>query len=181
VILKTKEGAVATDYAQSFSTSYDSTAKAVTAFVFIIPVVAAATTKSALAPCLGALILILSYAWSPRSYAIVNRYIVVSRLMGDVQIPIDDIREARPATPEDFRFAIRLFGSGGLFGYYGLFRTKALGRSTWYVTDRKNRIVIITGAKTFVLSPDDVDGFLRALNSCSPTTQPAADKAFRDS
>jgi hypothetical protein len=181
VILKTKEGAVATDYAQSFSASYDATAKIVTAFVFIIPIVAGATTKSAVAACVGGLILILSYAWSPRSYAIVDRYIVVSRLIGDVRIPIDDIREARPATQEDFRFAIRLFGSGGLFGYYGLFRTNALGRSTWYVTNRKNRIVIITGAKTFVLSPDDVGGFLRALNNFSPQLQPAPDKAFRDS
>jgi Bacterial PH domain len=181
VILKAEEGAVATDYSQSFSASYDSTAKIVTAFVFIIPVVAAATTMSAVAACVGALILISSYAWSPRSYAIVDRYIVVSRLIGDVQIPIDDIREARPATPEDFRFAIRLFGSGGLFGYYGLFRTNALGKSTWYVTNRKNRIVIITGAKTFVLSPDDVDGFLRALNSLSPQLRPARDQAFLDS
>jgi hypothetical protein len=74
-----------------------------------------------------------------------------------------------------------LFGSGGLFGYYGLFRTRALGRSTWYVTNRKNRIVLIAGAKTFVLSPDDVDGFLRALNSFGPQLQPAPDNAFQDS
>jgi hypothetical protein len=181
VILKTKEGAVATDYSQSFPASYDSTAKIVTAFVFIIPFVAGATTKSAVAACVGTLILILSYAWSPRAYTIVDRYIVVGRLIGDVQIPIDDIREARPATQEDFRFAIRLFGSGGLFGYYGLFRTNALGRSTWYVTNRKNRIVIITGANTFVLSPDDVDGFLRALKILSPPIAPGSDKALLDS
>ncbi|MBV9770294.1 MAG: hypothetical protein JOZ32_12035, partial [Bryobacterales bacterium] len=37
---------------------------------------------------------------------------------------------------------------GGLFGYYGLFTTAKLGKSTWYVTKRENGVVVIAGAKT---------------------------------
>ena len=44
-------------------------------------------------------------------------------------VPLLDIREVRPATKDDFGGCIRLFGNGGLFGYYGLFRTSKLGPS----------------------------------------------------
>jgi hypothetical protein len=61
-----------------------------------------------------------------------------------------------------------LGGSGGLFGYYGLFSTSKLGRSTWYVTNKSNSVVVITAAKTVLLSPDDPDAFLATLATYAP-------------
>ena len=76
----------------------------------------------------------------------------------------------RRATPDDFRGCIRLGGSGGLFGYYGLFSTAKLGRSTWYVTNRSNSMVVITAAKTVLLSPDDPEGFLDTIRTYAPVS-----------
>jgi hypothetical protein len=71
---------------------------------------------------LSVVLIVLSYAYSPRGYAIQEGSIVVKRLIGNARISLDDVRELRAADADDFRGCIRLFGDGGLFGYYGLFR-----------------------------------------------------------
>ena len=70
---------------------------------------------------------------------------------------------------------IRLWGSGGLFGYYGLFSTAKLGKSTWYVTNRSNAVVLITAAKTILFSPDDPKEFLAAIRSATPIPESHAE------
>ena len=69
-----------------------------------------------------------------------------------------------------FRGCIRLGGSGGLFGYYGLFSTAKLGKSHLVRTDRSHSIVVITPAKTVLLSPDDPEGFLNTLRTYAPVS-----------
>ncbi len=125
---------------------------------------------------LEAMALLLAYAYSPGGYAVSGRSIIVQRIIGNVSIPLDGIREARAATADDFRGCIRVCGNGGLFGYYGLFRTSKLGKSSWYVSNRSKAVVVVTQSKTTVLSPDDVDGFLAAVHASAPvaTTAPGA-------
>ena len=108
-------------------------------------------------------VIILGYAFSPQRYEVVGREIVVNRLIGDVRVPLDALREVRRAGPEDLRGAIRLWGSGGLFGYYGLFRTSKLGKCRWFVTNRRNLVVVVTDSKTTLYSPDAVDEFIAAV------------------
>jgi hypothetical protein len=156
---------------QSFSASYDTTTKIITAVVLFILVGVDAFTRSAIVAGLGALVFALAYAYSPRGYAIGDRSILVKRLIGNVRLPLDAIREVRSATSDDFRAALRLWGSGGLFGYYGIFQTSRLGRGTWYVTNRSNAVVVITDAKTVLFSPDNVDGFITAIRVAAPLPQ----------
>jgi hypothetical protein len=154
-----------------FSASYDLTAKIISGFLclaLLAPVVAA---HSFAIDCLSLLILAACVAYSPRSYVIEGQSILVQRLAGAARVPLQDVREARRTTPEDLRGCIRLWGSGGLFGYYGLFRTSKLGKSTWYVTSRKNSVVVITAAKTVLFSPDDPDGFLATIRAAAPIHQ----------
>jgi hypothetical protein len=92
----------------------------------------------------------------------------VKRLIGNVRIPLDGIHDVRAAVPADFQGAIRTFGNGGLFGYYGRFSSPALGSSSWYVTKRSNAVVLRTGSKTTVVSPDDVPGFIAAVRASAP-------------
>jgi hypothetical protein len=56
---------------------------------------------------------------------------------------------------------IRLLGSGGAFGWYGLFWNRSLGRYRAYVTDRSRIVEVGTDQGMVVLSPDDPDRFLR--------------------
>ena len=121
---------------------------------------------------LEGVLFLISYAYSPRGYAALDKALIVKRLIGNVRIPLDDIREARMATADDLSGCIRLWGSGGLFGWYGLFRTSKLGKCTWYVTNRGNAVVLVTSEKTAVVSPDDVDGFLGTIRTAVPKVAP---------
>lgn len=71
--------------------------------------------------CLIALLLVGAYVFSPQGYTISEQAIVVNRLVGNVRLPLESVREVRAATADDLRGCIRLFASGGLFGYFGLF------------------------------------------------------------
>jgi hypothetical protein len=153
-----------------FSASYDRTAKIVSGLVCLVLLAAVVAVHNFIAGCLALLVLALSLAYSPRGYVMDGRMILVKRLAGMARIELDDVREARKATRQDFSGCIRLWGSGGLFGYYGLFSTSKLGKSTWYVTNRSKAVVLITAAKTALLSPDDTDGFLAAIEAVAPIT-----------
>jgi len=121
---------------------------------------------------IGALIIFLSWAWSPRGYVVGDGFLTVQRPVGSVRFALAGIREARPAASDDLGGCIRLWGNGGVFGYYGIFRTSKLGNSRWFVTDRSKAVVVFTSARTLVLSPADTDGFLKAIGA--PTSAPAA-------
>ncbi len=56
---------------------------------------------------------------------------------------------------------IRLLGSGGAFGWYGLFWRRDLGRYRAYVTDRSRIVEVGTDQGVVMLSPDNPDRFLR--------------------
>ena len=150
-------------YEASYEACYDTTARIISTAVPVLLASIVYATGSAIAAGVGALILLSAYAYSPRGYAVGDGMLVVKRLIGNVRIPLAGIREARAAMADDLTGCIRLFGSGGLFGWYGLFRTSKLGRSTWYVTDRKHAVVLAAAEKITLVSPDDLDGFLAAI------------------
>src|SRR5262249_32600251 len=108
--------------------------------------------------------------YAPRGYEVSGRLIVVKRLIRDVRIPLENVVEARRAGPDDLKGCIRVWGSGGFFGYYGLFRTKKLGVSRWYLTNRRDVVVVIGAGKPALFSPDNVDGFLGAIYAAAPAS-----------
>jgi hypothetical protein len=154
-----------------FTASYDRTTKIISAGACVLLLLMGVLTHNTIVGCVSVLVVLLSYAWSPRGYALAERSIVVKRLIGGARIPLECVREARRTTSDDLRRCIRLWGSGGMFGYYGLFRTSKLGKCWWYVTDRRNTVVVITDKKTALFSPDDVDGFLAAIRATVPVPE----------
>jgi hypothetical protein len=154
----------------SYSVSYDSTTKFISAVVCIFLIAVVVLTRSVVVGCFAALVIALCYAYSPRGYVISEESLIVRRLIKSVRFPLDSIREVRVAGPGDLRYWIRVFGNGGLFGYYGLFRTSKLGTCSWYVTNRGNAVVLITSTKTVVLSPDDVYGFVAKIKAVAPVS-----------
>ncbi len=164
-----------------FSAPYDSTTKIMSVVICVLLAVVAALTRNAFVVLIGTALLFFTFAFSPREYSIQDRSIVVKRLIGNVIISLDGIREARIATADDLRGAIRLWANGGLFGHYGLFRTSKLGKCWWYVTNRKNAVVVVTEQKTVLFSPDDVDGFLAAIRAAVPVAAIPPTLPFLDS
>jgi hypothetical protein len=145
--------------------TYDTTTKVISASVAALFVILVIITRQWLVAPLGLLILFAGYAWSPRGYTVHAHLIVVHRLIGNAPFPLAGLREARSAAKEDFSGTIRLFGSGGLFGYYGVFSRGNLGRASWYLTNRRSAVVVVTDAKTALCSPDDREAFLAAVRT----------------
>ena len=164
----------------NFAASYDRTTKILTAVVCLALLGAAVAIQNLIATVVSLLVIVLGYAYSPRGYTLEDGGITIRRWIGSVRIPLEGVREVRAGDSSDFRGCVRLWGSGGLFGYYGLFRTSKLGHSTWYMTDRSRAIVLVTTSKTVLVSPDDVQGFLKVVrqqthlgdSAALPATQP---------
>ena len=80
------------------------------------------------------------------------------RPIGSVNYPISEIKVISKINPGVMIGGIRLFGVGGLFGYYGKYYNFKLGHLTLYTTQKRNRILMtMTTGKKIVISPDDLD------------------------
>ncbi len=160
-----------------FPASFDRTTKIISAVVCLGLLAVVLAVHNLILTLLSIVVLAIGFAWSPRGYVIEGQAILVQRLVGTVRVPLVDLREARRGDRDDLRGCIRLAGSGGLFGYYGLFSTSKLGKSTWYVTDRGKIVVLVTSGKTVLVSPDDVDGFLQTVRAAVPQSTAAGPHA----
>lgn len=112
---------------------------------------------------LPVLIILLSYGYAPRGYRLTDgRMYVVRRWFGGKTYRLDSA-ELMPAWFGLGGF--RLLGSGGAFGWYGLFWRKGTGRYRAYVTDR-SRLVACTGPDgLIVITPRDPALFVVAARS----------------
>jgi hypothetical protein len=153
---------------QLFRASWDSMTEMISASVAVLLLTPVLAVHNPVTIVLAPLVLLAAYAWSPQSYEIRDRTLIIKRLAGNVRVPLDTIRQARAASADDLTGCVRLFGSGGLFGWYGLFRTARLGKSTWYMTDRQNAVVLVTDRKTLLVSPDEVERFVNAIGLEAP-------------
>ena len=144
----------------SFTASYDSAAKTISTVVCVMFLILGLATANIAVGIVFAAMLAVSFAWSPTGYSIGDGFLSIHRVIGNLRIPLASIREVRIASREDLEGSLRIFGSGGLFGYYGAFRSPKLGKSTWFVTQHSHAVIVVTSAGNFVLSPDDVDGFI---------------------
>ena len=159
-----------------FSASYDRTTKIVSAIACMLLAIPAATVHSIGVRIVSVLVMLVSYAYSPRSYGFADGSIVIKRLVGTVRIPFKDIQDVRPVTKEDLTGTIRLWGSGGMFGYYGWFQTPRLGRCKWYMTDRSKAVVVRTATQTVLVSPDPREIFLDRIRAWAPPRAKSADQ-----
>jgi hypothetical protein len=107
---------------------------------------------------------VVSYTYSTRKYVLGNFDIAINRPAGDVVIHVPDILEIRPVKEAELTGLERIFADGGLFGYFGHYRSPDLGDMQWYATNKKNLVIIHTRkGDTFVISPDDKDFIGRIL------------------
>ena len=103
-------------------------------------------------------VLFLPYLWSPRGYGFSDKGVVVRRLIGDLTIEIC----RKPKRWQWTWWGVRFFGSGGLYGYVGLFVLKGIGRVWMHATNRHN-LVLIEGVRgiSYLISPDEPDQFVQ--------------------
>lgn len=98
----------------------------------------------------------VTYLLAPRAYQLSTDTLTIDRLWAPVHIPLQQIAEVSTPPLNQFNYAVRLFGSGGFLGYFGLFWVSKTGRMWWYATQRRNVImVILKEGHPIIITPDD--------------------------
>ena len=107
------------------------------------------------------LIYFIAFAFSPIHYQLSADKLIIHRFFKDVIIDRTQIKTVELLDKEKISWAIRTFGVGGLFGYYGKFANAKLGSMTWYAT-RKDRTVLVStmNNKKIILTPDEPERFV---------------------
>ena len=119
---------------------------------------------SAVVLTLSILVVAISFLFAPSSYGIDGTHLYIRRPLLPIQIRFNDILEVRRLNDQEMEFTLRLFGSGGLFGFFGLFYSRKLGWQRWYATRTGDLVGIVTNTKGWlVLSPDSPEAFVAAL------------------
>ena len=106
---------------------------------------------------------IVTYLYSPRFYKIESNNITVHRAASNVTFLRSEIKNIQIINGQKLRGAIRTFGVGGMFGYFGQFLNAELGCMTWYATQRKRTAVLIemTNNKKIIVTPDEPEQFIK--------------------
>lgn len=106
---------------------------------------------------------IYAYYTSPIGYEVNDEGIVILRRMKSYLIKGNTIQDIRILEEGELGKSWRVMGNGGMLGYTGWYST-SLGKMRWFVSQRKNYILIKTGNhQQFLISPDDPQGFMNAV------------------
>ena len=99
-------------------------------------------------------------------YVVTDDEVRVKRLLWSNRIPRKSLTSAR-AEPGALSRSVRICGNGGFFSFSGFFRSEKLGSFRAYVTDLNRTVVLRTEKRTYVLSPDEPERFVRDLEISS--------------
>ena len=103
---------------------------------------------------------IIAWGLHPQSYLISETGIKINRPFGSLSIPIDEIAEIRRVSSSELGFSLRLFASGGLFGYFGIYTSTAFGKYTMWCSNKDNLVLVVYNNSKTVISPSDPEGFI---------------------
>jgi hypothetical protein len=106
-------------------------------------------------------ILLVPLLWAPRGYFLQNNLIIVKRIIGDIEIIVSKEAKIWKWT----WWGGRLWASGGLYGYFGIFVFKGIGTVRVYATNRNNLVLVEDVKNTkYLVSPENSDRFMDLLN-----------------
>ena len=107
-----------------------------------------------------------SLAFRPLDYRVTPQELIIRRPLVNVRLKIADIQSVEWIDKHQIAGAIRTFGVGGLFGYYGQFANLSLGRMTWYATRRDKPVLIKMGSgQKIILTPDQPERLIEDVKN----------------
>ena len=95
---------------------------------------------------------LVTWLLHPTSYEITNENLLIHRPLHAIKISLASIKNIERTEPG---YSMRIFGSGGLFGYFGLFSSNKLGRHHRYTGNNENLVLLNAGKKKYLLSIHD--------------------------
>jgi hypothetical protein len=117
----------------------------------------------------------LSYSSAPIGYRLTDRELTIDRkTLWSVRVPLSQIAACYPLPQSTLHDAIRVYGTGGLFGWAGRYRSPELGPFTMHATNL-DRLVLIRRrrGKPIAISPAKTEEFIRGLQRQYETIETA--------
>lgn len=111
---------------------------------------------------LTAILYVISIA--PLSLSLNENDITINKIIGKKVIKIKDISEVFPYSVKGYN--IRIFGSGGFFGYTGIFKEKHLGKYNSYVGDYSQSFILkLKSGRLYMISSEDRELVIQFIES----------------
>jgi hypothetical protein len=103
-------------------------------------------------------VIVIVYLFSVKKYRITNDSLEIVRVLNVKSISLSSLKEVRVVSNSEMAWTIRLFGSGGLFGFIGYFWNYKHRFISAYAT-RMTRLVLVTTKenKKMIISPEDFE------------------------
>jgi hypothetical protein len=119
-------------------------------------------------------ILCVCYLFSVESYVLADGLLIIKRPFGifSKKIPLNDIQEIKTLGGNERTGLVRTFAAGGVFGYWGWFYSRKLGRVFVLAKNMKNltMIVLKSNGRKIILSPDENTLTVYISNAIRPGT-----------
>ncbi len=113
------------------------------------------------------LYLILFFAtlfWAPAYVQVEDGYLILGSLCKKKKLPLSNIKSVEPCQPT--MGAIRVCGSGGFMGYWGIFREGDIGRYyAFYGKSSDCFLVRMDNGDKYMVGCDDPDSMIRCIQS----------------
>lgn len=109
------------------------------------------------------LCIITTFLYTPYKIGYDDKGIYIFLIKGKSFIPFNSIKSIKLIKSDNISNSIRLFGSGGLFGYIGYFKNNVLGYYVMYATSTEQLICIETYKRKYVVNCINPDEFLLAF------------------
>ncbi len=107
--------------------------------------------------------LAITCLFAPRGYLVSREGIIIRRAVGSFTIPAAEVESVELVAR--VRPGIRLWASGGLFGWFGLFTLRDGGTAKVYATRWDRMVRIKTRREIYLLSPAEPQRFYEALRA----------------
>lgn len=107
------------------------------------------------------LCIVVAYALQIDHIALTDTELTIKRKIGKTVISRSDIIDVK--RKESARRDMRVFGIRGLFGHIGIFNNRYMQQYTLYAKDGNKLVAITTQAKTYVVSCDEPEEFLKEV------------------
>lgn len=88
----------------------------------------------------------------PRYLIVQNGLLIITHHIGRTVIEKSDVVKIEAIDRSELRGSLRLFGSGGFFGWFGIFRNSKLGTYRIYCGQLENLYLVKTQTKSYVIS-----------------------------
>jgi hypothetical protein len=112
------------------------------------------------------MVFVLMLLFRPTGYRLDEKYISVTRPIGDKKFPITEVEEVRSGSEQPPGGTIGLARVDGLYGTFGTFWSRSWGKYHVYVTDAARIVQILFRVhRRLFVSPRDDEEFSRALEA----------------